>query len=73
MNELLIRDVFSRMAEHKPILQKYLIADEVDEEVDTRILGDLIIRNLPWPIGGVTPAIFWFHAQPRSRETGPGV
>lgn len=51
MNELLIRDVFSRMAEHKPVLQKYLIADEADEEVDTRILGDLIIRNLPWPIG----------------------
>ena len=51
MNEKLIRDVFSKMAECKPALQKYLIADELDQEVDLRILGDLIIRNFPWPIG----------------------
>jgi len=51
MNEKLIKDVFSKMAEYKPALQKYLIADEQDEEVDVRILGDLIIRNFPWPIG----------------------
>jgi hypothetical protein len=51
MNEKLIHAVFSRMAEYKPVLQKYLIADEPGEEVDTRVLGDLIIKNFPWPIG----------------------
>ncbi|MBK9729792.1 MAG: hypothetical protein IPO83_00600 [Chitinophagaceae bacterium] len=51
MNEKLIREVFSHMAEYKPALQKYLIADERDEEVDFRVLGDLILRNFPWPIG----------------------
>ena len=33
MNEKLIKDVFRKMAEYKPALQKYLIADEPDEEV----------------------------------------
>lgn len=51
MNEKLITEVFSKMAECKPALQKYLIADELDDEVDLRVLGDLIIRNFPWPIG----------------------
>ncbi|HYV93859.1 MAG TPA: hypothetical protein VE978_18930 [Chitinophagales bacterium] len=51
MNEKLIKDVFSKMAEYKPSLQKYLIADEPGEEIDVRVLGDLIIKNFPWPIG----------------------
>jgi hypothetical protein len=52
MNEALIKAVFTKMAEYKPALQKYLITDEDDdEEVDARILGDLVIKNLPWPIG----------------------
>ncbi|MEO6166933.1 MAG: hypothetical protein ABIO46_08165, partial [Chitinophagales bacterium] len=51
MNEKLIKDVFSKMAECKPALQKHLIPDEIGEEADVRILGDLIIRNFPWPIG----------------------
>jgi hypothetical protein len=51
MNEKLIKDVFSKMAESKPALQKYLIPDDPGEEADIRVLGDLIIRNFPWPIG----------------------
>lgn len=51
MNEKLIKDVFSKMVEYKPSLQKYLVADEPGEEVDMRVLGDLIIKNFPWPIG----------------------
>src|ERR1022692_805123 len=52
MNEQLIDAVFKKMAEYKPALQKYLITDDDDDEgVDFRILGDLIIKNFPWPIG----------------------
>ncbi|MFT5602623.1 MAG: hypothetical protein ACI9N1_002882 [Flavobacteriales bacterium] len=55
LNEDLIRKVFDEMAKHKRSLQKYLILDDEDEdeedEVDYRVLGDLIIKNFPWPIG----------------------
>ncbi len=53
-NEKLIIDVFNEMKEYKPSLAKYLIVDEDDDdedEVDFRILGDLLIKNFPWPIG----------------------
>mgnify|MGYP006301355223 FL=1 len=54
INENLIRKVFDEMVKHRPALSKYLIVDEEEdeeEEVDYRILGDLIIKNFPWPIG----------------------
>ena len=52
MNEELIKAVFTKMAEYKPALQKYLITDEDDADgLDTRVLGDLVIKNFPWPIG----------------------
>jgi len=54
MNEELIRKVFDEMVKHRQALAKYLIVDEdedEDDEVDYRILGDLIIKNFPWPIG----------------------
>ncbi len=54
MNEELIRRVFDEMVKHRQALAKYLIVDEdedEDDEVDYRILGDLIIKNFPWPIG----------------------
>lgn len=53
INENLIRAVFDEMVKHKTALQKYLIVDEdeEEEEVDYRILGDLIIKNYPWPVG----------------------
>lgn len=52
-NEKLIFDVFNEMKEYKTALAKYLIVDdeEDDDEVDFRILGDLLIKNFPWPIG----------------------
>ncbi|MBN2683556.1 MAG: hypothetical protein JXR58_13760 [Bacteroidales bacterium] len=54
LNEDLIRKTFAEMAKHRPALNKYLIVDEEDDEddeVDYRILGDLVIKNFPWPIG----------------------
>ena len=54
LNEELIRKVFDDMVKYRPALAKYLIVDEdedEDDEVDYRILGDLIIKNYPWPIG----------------------
>jgi hypothetical protein len=52
LNEVLIRTVFDEMSKHKPSLSKMVISDEDDGELpDYRILGDLIIRNFPWPIG----------------------
>lgn len=51
-NELLIQKVFQEMLKFKPSMQKMLVADEEEEEtMDPRLLGDLIIRNFPWPIG----------------------
>ena len=50
MNEKLIKDVFSKMVEYRPSLQSYLTV-EPGEEVDVRLLGDVIIKNFPWPIG----------------------
>lgn len=52
-NELLIQNVFKEMLKYKPSLQKMVIVDEDEEEetLDPRFLGDLIIRNFPWPIG----------------------
>lgn len=53
LNEKLIKDVFNEMVKHKPSLAKYMMVDEDDptDEVDARVLGDLIIKNFPWPIG----------------------
>lgn len=51
MNERFILSVFNKMTEHRPAFQKYLVTDEEDDEVDHRILGDLLIKNFPWPIG----------------------
>ncbi len=56
INEALIRKVFDEMVKVRPALSKYLIVDDEDEDeeeegVDYRILGDLIIKNMPWPVG----------------------
>ncbi len=51
-NELLIQKVFQSMLNFKPSLQKMLVADEDEEETsDPRLLGDIVIKNFPWPIG----------------------
>ena len=51
-NELLIQKVFQEMLNSKPSLQKILVADDEEEEsLDPRLLGDIVIKNFPWPIG----------------------
>jgi len=52
INEDLIRKVFDEMVKSKPVLSKYLIIDEdEDDEIDYRVLGDQVIKNFPWCIG----------------------
>jgi hypothetical protein len=50
-NELLIQRVFQQMLKYKPSLQKIVVADDEDDTMDPRFLGDVIIRNFPWPVG----------------------
>ena len=51
-NDLLIQKVFQEMLNYKPSLQKMLVADDEEEEsLDPRLLGDIVIKNFPWPIG----------------------
>jgi len=46
--------VFDKMVEHRPSLSKFMVAGEDDnssEDLDYRIIGDLVIKSFPWPIG----------------------
>jgi hypothetical protein len=52
INELLIQNVFQEMLKYRPSLEKLLVTEEDEEEaIGTRLLGDMIIKNYPWPIG----------------------
>jgi hypothetical protein len=52
INELLIEKVFKEMLKYKPSLQKMLVTDDDEEEkLDSRFLGDIVLKNFPWPIG----------------------
>jgi hypothetical protein len=51
INEDLILKVFDEMVKNRPSLSKYVPEKDEEEEIDYRILGDLIIKNFPWPIG----------------------
>ena len=51
INENLILNVFEEMGKSKSSLTKYLPSKEENEEVDYRILADMVIKNFPWPIG----------------------
>ena len=51
INENLILNVFEEMGKSKSSLTKYLPLKEENEEVDYRILADMVIKNFPWPIG----------------------
>lgn len=54
LNDKLIHAVYDGLILHKPQLKSLVQLDEDDEdgdEVDVRLLGDLIIRSYPWPIG----------------------
>jgi hypothetical protein len=51
INEDLILKVFAEMVKNKPSLSKYIPGKDDDEHVDYRIIGDLVIKNFPWPVG----------------------
>jgi hypothetical protein len=51
INEDLILKVFAEMVKNKPSLSKFIPEKDDDEEVDYRIMGDLVIKNFPWPVG----------------------
>jgi hypothetical protein len=51
INEDLIMKVFTEMVKNRPSLSKYVPEKDEDEEIDYRIIGDLVIKNFPWPIG----------------------
>ena len=51
INEDLILNVFDEMVKSRPSLSKYLPDKDDHEELDYRIIADLVIRNYPWPIG----------------------
>jgi len=51
INEDLILKAFDEMVKNRPSLSRYVPEKEEDEEIDYRIMADLVIRNFPWPIG----------------------
>src|SRR5512140_3102518 len=51
INEDLIVKVFAEMVKNRPSLSKYIPEEEDEEDVDYRIIGDLVIKNFPWPVG----------------------
>ncbi len=51
INEELTFKVFTEMVRYRPALARYLPDNAEGEEVDLRILSDLVIKNFPWPIG----------------------
>jgi hypothetical protein len=51
VNENLIRSSFDASLKYKPSLQKFVYIDDDDDEIDYRVLGDILIKNMPWPIG----------------------
>lgn len=51
INEDLILKVFAEMVKNRPGLSKYIPEKDEDEEIDYRIIGDMVIKNFPWPVG----------------------
>lgn len=51
INEILIRQVFEAVSPHRPSLNRISELARTDEGFDYRILGDLVIKSYPWPIG----------------------
>jgi hypothetical protein len=51
INEELILKVFAEMVKNRPSLSKYLPIKDEDDVIDYRIIGDMVIRSFPWPIG----------------------
>jgi len=51
INEELIMKVFTQMVNYKPSLSKYIPAEGDDEDIDYRIIANLITQNFPWSVG----------------------
>ena len=51
INEDLILKVFDEMVKNRPSLSKFIPQKDEDEDIDYRIIGDLVIKNFPWPVG----------------------
>jgi len=51
VNDDLVQKVFSEMVKYRTSLAKYLPDKDEGEEVDLRIIADLVIKNFPWPVG----------------------
>jgi hypothetical protein len=51
INEDLTLKVFDEMVRNRPSLAKFLPDKDEEEETDTRLISDQVIKNFPWPIG----------------------
>jgi hypothetical protein len=51
INEDLTFKVFTEMVRYRTSLAKYLPDKDEGEEVDHRIIADMVIKNFPWPVG----------------------
>ena len=51
INEDLIQKVFTEMVRYRSSLAKYLPDKDEEEDLDLRIIADLVIKNFPWPVG----------------------
>ncbi len=51
INEDLIQRVFAEMMRYRPSLGRYLPDKDEEEDIDLRIIADLVIKNFPWPVG----------------------
>lgn len=51
INEDLSLKVFTEMVKYRPSLAKYLPDKDEEEDVDLRIIADLVVKNFPWPVG----------------------
>jgi len=51
INEDLIMKVFAQMVNYKPSLSKYVPDKSDEEDIDYRIIANLITQNFPWSVG----------------------
>jgi hypothetical protein len=50
INQDLIQKVFAAMIRYRPSLGRYQ-PDKDEEDIDLRIIADLVIKSFPWPVG----------------------
>ena len=68
INEDLTLKVFTEMVRYRPALSKYLPNKDEEEDVDLRIIADLVIKNFPWPIGVELRRLFSGSMRQLSRQ-----